>query len=128
MIFYLTPVLLSSIILISNILVMVHSRFYFNGLHPLLYLSLMRLQDATYHSQFIGCLIGLSCLSINRKNPQILCYICSPANKKKDVLAEVVEKQTKTTSNLNKTQSHKLDEEVKKNLVAQYGQESDEDL
>ena len=107
---------------------MVHSRFYFNGLHPLLDLSLMRLQDATYHSQFIDCLIGLGCLSINLKKNPILCYICLPANKKKDVLAEVVEKQTKTTSNFNKKLSHKLDEEVKKNLVAQYGQESDENL
>ena len=54
--------------------------------------------------------------------------MCLSENEKKDVLAEVVEKQTKTATNLNKKPSHKLDEEVKKNLVAQYGQESDDDL
>ena len=48
-------------------------------------------------------------------------------NKKGDILAAVVEKQTKTASNVNKTPSHALDESVKKNLIAQYGQESHED-
>jgi hypothetical protein len=40
----------------------------------------------------------------------------------------VVEKQMKTTNDVNKKPSHKLDENVKKNLIAQYGQEYDEDF
>ncbi|CAB3995609.1 Hypothetical predicted protein [Paramuricea clavata] len=49
-------------------------------------------------------------------------------NQKQDILAAVVEKQMKTTNNVNKKPSHKLDENVKKNLIAQYGQEYDEDF
>ncbi|CAB3995607.1 Hypothetical predicted protein [Paramuricea clavata] len=41
-------------------------------------------------------------------------------NQKQDILAAVVEKQMKTTNNVNKKPSHKLDENVKKNLIAQY--------
>ncbi|XP_028402244.1 coiled-coil domain-containing protein 43-like isoform X2 [Dendronephthya gigantea] len=47
-------------------------------------------------------------------------------NQKEDILAAVVEKHTKAT-NVNKKPSHQLDEDVKKSLIAQYGQESDED-
>jgi hypothetical protein len=49
-------------------------------------------------------------------------------NKKEDVLAAVVEKQMKTTNNLGKNTAHKLDEDIKKSLLAQYGHESDEDI
>ena len=49
-------------------------------------------------------------------------------NKKEDLLASVVEKQIKTTSNIRQNSSHKLDEDIKKSLLAQYAHESDEDF
>ena len=49
-------------------------------------------------------------------------------NKKEDILATVVEKQIKATSNIRQNPSHKLDEDIKKSLLAQYAHESDEDF
>lgn len=73
--------------------------------------------------------IIIASLRLNQTRPahilKILTFILG--NQKEDILTAVVEKHTKATNNVKKNPNHQLDEDTRKNLIARYGQESDED-